>query len=71
MTHGVLYRCQNPNCRLEVEKAPTSIPKGANLNCTCGAPMKKVYTKPMVRELSQEEVDLFFPEFSTNAGKSR
>ena len=76
MANGNLYRCQNPNCRAEVESSSVSIPKSANPTCSCGAPMKKVYTKPVVREMSREEVERFFPEvlsdeFSANSGKSR
>lgn len=75
MAHGVLYRCQNPNCRLEVENSPTTIPTSTKPICNCGSPMKRVYKKPILREMSREEADLILSEalpdeFSTVSGKS-
>jgi len=49
-TLALRYRCQNPDCRAEIETdalaEATAIPV-----CSCGAPMKKVYTAPVFKEL--------------------
>jgi len=55
MQKGQQYRCQNPNCRDEIEVVKNSREEDSNLRCHCGAKMKKVYSKPVFRELSAVE----------------
>jgi hypothetical protein len=49
------YRCQNPNCRGEIEVMTNSGEEDSNARCHCGAKVKKVYSKPVFRELSHVE----------------
>ena len=46
------YICQSPVCRRESE-----LPAGLEQNpiCECGAEMKKVYSPPEIRSLSEED----------------
>ncbi len=53
MRKGQRYRCQNPNCRDEMEMMTNSAEEDSNARCHCGAKMKKVYSKPVFRELSR------------------
>jgi hypothetical protein len=55
MRKGQRYRCQNPNCRDEIEMMTNSGEEDSNLRCHCGAKVKKVYSKPVFRELSRAE----------------
>ena len=55
MQKGQQYRCQNPNCRDEIEVVTNSREEDSNLRCHCGAKMKKVYSRPVFRELSGAE----------------
>jgi len=55
MQKGQQYRCQNPNCRVEIEVVKNSREEDSNLRCHCGAKMKKVYSRPVFRELSAVE----------------
>jgi hypothetical protein len=48
-------RCQNPNCRGEIDVMTNSGEEDSNARCHCGAKMKKVYSKPVFRELSRLE----------------
>ena len=52
---GQQYRCQHPNCRDEIEVTKSSREEEPNPRCQCGATMKKVYSRPVFRELSQVE----------------
>lgn len=58
MRKGQHYRCQNPECRAEIEVRGDSIEGLSNPMCCCGAVMKRPYTKPVLRELDKEEVPL-------------
>ncbi len=49
------YRCQSSDCREEIEVMETSREHDSNALCRCGAKMKKVYSKPVFRELSEVE----------------
>jgi hypothetical protein len=40
------YRCQNPDCRCEIEVTKTSTEAACNPRCCCGAEMKKLYKEP-------------------------
>jgi hypothetical protein len=55
MRKGQRYRCQNPNCRDEIQVMKHSGEEDSNLRCHCGAKMKKVYSRPVFRELSGVE----------------
>ncbi len=48
------YRCQNVQCRAEIEVKKASIEGSLNPRCCCGAEMKKVYSKPVLRELDKD-----------------
>ena len=55
MRKGQRYRCQNPECRDEIEVTKSSSGEESNPRCRCGGEMKKVYSKPVFRELSRAE----------------
>jgi hypothetical protein len=58
MRPRVKFVCQSSACRRESEIAiPTSggTEQGSNPRCTCGTEMKRVYSKPAVRELFEAE----------------
>jgi len=55
MRNDQRYRCQNPNCRGEIEMMTNSGKEDSNPRCHCGAKVKKVYSKPVFRELSPVE----------------
>jgi len=46
------YRCQNPDCRAEIEMTNASSEASTMPKCSCGAPMKKVYSTPVFKELN-------------------
>ena len=52
---GQRYRCQSLDCREQIEVMETSREHDSNALCRCGAKMKKVYSKPVFRELSSAE----------------
>lgn len=54
MMRGQAYRCQNVDCRAEIEVKKASIEGPANPRCCCGAEMKKVYSPPVLRELDND-----------------
>jgi hypothetical protein len=47
-----LYKCQNPDCRAEVEITDASAEATMPPTCSCGAQMKKVYTATVLKELN-------------------
>jgi hypothetical protein len=50
------FVCQSAACRREITLQPGNrTGRIANPRCTCGSEMKKVYTKPAIRELSKAE----------------
>jgi hypothetical protein len=51
MNAGQRYRCQNPDCRCEIEVIKTSTEAESNPRCCCGAEMKKPYEKPAFKTL--------------------
>ena len=54
----VQFICQSSACRRQVEiEIPAGGGAGQGLNslCACGSKMKKVYAKPVFRELSKAE----------------
>ena len=53
MRKGQGYRCQNPNCRDEIEVMKSSTEEESNPRCHCGATTKKAYSRPVFRELSE------------------
>jgi len=53
MRKGRRYRCQNPNCGHEIEVMKNSREEDSNPLCHWGPKMKKVYSKPIFRELSR------------------
>jgi hypothetical protein len=52
MTEGQIYRCQNRDCRCEIQVLRPSTEASANPRCCCGWEMKKPYVKPVLRELN-------------------
>jgi hypothetical protein len=54
MRAGQRYRCQNPNCRCEIEVIEASAQAEFNPRCCCGAEMKKRYTKPVLKILDTQ-----------------
>jgi len=49
MRVGKRYRCQNADCRCEIEVTKASMEAGANPTCCCGAEMKKPWKKPTIK----------------------
>jgi len=52
------FVCQSATCRCEVEIAflpGNEAGQISNLQCLCGAELKKVYSEPAFRELSEAE----------------
>ena len=58
MREGQHYRCQNPECRAEIEVTKDSIEGISNPICCCGTPMKRPYSKPVLRVLDLGEAPL-------------
>jgi hypothetical protein len=59
------FVCQSASCGLEIEVEP-SPPSGGiselsgNPRCSCGSETKRVYSKPVLRELSRAEAIVFY-----------
>ncbi len=63
MAPRMQFICQSPACRRQVKieiPAGGGTGQGSNLLCACGSKMKKVYAKPVLRELSKAECILRF-----------
>ncbi len=54
-----IYRCQNRQCRAEIQVTKDSIEGESNPRCCCGAEMKKAYTTPILRVLEPDEVQRY------------
>jgi len=54
MRLGQKYRCQNPECRAEIEITKDSKEGESNPRCCCGSEMKKPYTPPVLRKLDKD-----------------
>jgi hypothetical protein len=52
ISEGQIYRCQNIECGCEVRVVKSSTETSANPRCGCGVFMKKVYTPPIFRVLT-------------------
>jgi hypothetical protein len=50
MQVGQRYRCQNPDCRCEVEVVKASMETTTNPRCCCGVEMKRPYEKPGIKK---------------------
>ncbi len=61
---GQRYRCQNRECAAEIEVAKNSVEGASNPKCCCGAEMKKVYSKPVLRTFDKD--DLVIKELFAN-----
>lgn len=59
LRNGQIYRCQNRQCRAEIEVTKESIEGESNPRCCCGAEMKKPYTAPVLRALKASEVQRY------------
>ena len=59
MTAGTRFCCQNPDCRCEIEVHKTSMEATSNPRCCCGAEMKRIYVKPVLRELDDTATEFF------------
>jgi hypothetical protein len=51
MNVGQRYRCQDPDCRCEIEVIKASTVAVLNPRCCCGEEMKKPYTEPTLKIL--------------------
>lgn len=49
---GQIYRCQNRQCRAEIQIVKDSVEGESNPKCCCGAEMKKLWNTPVLRRLS-------------------
>jgi hypothetical protein len=58
MKTGQCYRCQNPDCRAEIEVRKDSKEGEANPRCCCGTEMKKFYSAPVVKQFGKDAGDL-------------
>ena len=56
MQVGQSYRCQNPDCRCEIEVTKASMETVTNPRCGCGAEMKRPYEKPGFKSLDSKSV---------------
>jgi len=59
----VQFICQSSVCRRQREmEIPIASERGqiSNPGCVCGSEMKRVYSKPVVRELSKAEAAMRF-----------
>jgi hypothetical protein len=75
MSPRAQFVCQSPTCRRQAHiEIGTSkeMRKVSSPRCTCGSEMKRVYSAPVVRELSKEEGALRFGDIDPpkSAGKS-
>ena len=66
---GQRFRCQNPNCRDEIEMIKDLREEESSLQCHCGATIKKIYSRPVFRELSVVRAiapvgDVTLPEYA-------
>jgi len=50
---GQIYRCQNAECRAEIEVVKDSIEAVSNPRCCCGFEMKRAYTIPVFSPLDR------------------
>jgi hypothetical protein len=50
---GERFRCQNQQCRAEIEVTRDSIEGESNPKCCCGAEMKKIWTTPFLSSLEE------------------
>jgi hypothetical protein len=55
MRAGQRYRCQNLDCRAEIEVNKDSQEGHENPRCCCGAEMKKVYSNPVLRTFDKDD----------------
>lgn len=69
MRTGQCYRCQNPDCRAEIEVRKDSTKGEANPRCCCGTEMKKSYSKPVFRVLDEKDVGDWAQLFKDSAGQ--
>jgi hypothetical protein len=62
MSTRVLIVCRRSACRrrIEVELPRSSIGEALKIQCRCGSEMKRVYSEPVFRELSESEGSLHF-----------
>lgn len=51
-------RCQNPDCRAEIEVRSNSKEAKANPRGCCGAEMKKSYSAPLFKQYGKDPGDL-------------
>jgi hypothetical protein len=58
MRKGDVFRCQNPECRAEIEVRRDSVEGPLNPRCCCGAEMKKRYAKPVLTVLDKDKAGL-------------
>ncbi len=50
MREGERWRCMNADCRCEIGVLRNAEVEGqSNPRCCCGSPMKKPYTKPVLK----------------------
>jgi hypothetical protein len=64
-----IYRCQNRECRAEIQVTKDSIEGESNPRCCCGAEMKKPYTTPVLRVLKADEAQRYKAAFVPRSQK--
>ena len=69
MKTGQRYRCQNPDCRAEIEVKKDSKEGEANPRCCCGAAMKKSYSKPVFKVLDEKRAGELAQLFKDSAAQ--
>ena len=63
MREGEHWICSNSKCRCEVLVLSAGTHEGTNPTCSCGFPMKKVYTSPKVRRISEDDARVLHEKF--------
>jgi hypothetical protein len=55
LQQGQVFRCVNPECAAEIKVTTSSISGDFAPKCCCGSVMKKRYSKPLLRIISENE----------------
>lgn len=66
---GQKFRCQNRQCRAEIEVTRNSIEGESNPKCCCGAEMKKLWTTPFLNRIEETPELLHLFELKAQAAK--
>lgn len=55
LQEGQVFRCVNPVCAAELKVTSSSIEGDFAIKCCCGSVMKKRYSKPVLRIISEND----------------